>query len=298
MQNSLKQLVSDNNTPIDDYLQYLVEDKGLSPNTVSAYESDLRAFLLYHQNNNNKFDRRAIIDYLKLLKGKGYRSSSLARILASLRGFLGYLTAKGYLEQNPCLAIENPHRERKLPQILSAAEVASMIETARSPRDKAIIELLYGSGLRVSELTGLDLKDINFNQSYLRCIGKGNKERVVPVGEKALNSLKTYLSSMKEKAKSQQLVPRSNPLFKDKSGERLSRLVVWQVVKRTAKLANIQKQLSPHTLRHSFATHLLENGADLRVVQELLGHANVVTTQFYTHISRQHLRRVYDKAQK
>ncbi|MBX9772258.1 MAG: tyrosine-type recombinase/integrase, partial [Candidatus Obscuribacterales bacterium] len=173
-------------------------------------------------------------------------------------------------------------------QTLTLQEVTKMIEAADNSRDRLIMELLYGCGLRVSELTGLKVIDLDLKQGLLKCFGKGSKERFVPIGQPAIKSIEEYLMENPRQ---------SGTLFRNRENKRLSRLVVWQVVKRLADKANIQKPLSPHTLRHSFATHLLENGADLRSVQELLGHANVVTTQLYTHISRSHLRKAYEQAQ-
>jgi integrase/recombinase XerD len=171
--------------------------------------------------------------------------------------------------------------------------VANLIGSAESNREKAILELLYGAGLRVSELTGLEQKDIDLDKGYLRCLGKGSKERIVPLGHEAVNALRQYLNEQEERITGKKRKAKSKPVFADGQGGRLNRLVVWQIVKRLASRAKIQKQLSPHTLRHSFATHLLEGGADLRVVQELLGHSSVVTTQLYTHLSRKHLRKAY-----
>jgi integrase/recombinase XerD len=184
-----------------------------------------------------------------------------------------------------------------------------MLDNSGNSRNEALIELLYGAGLRVSELSNLDLRHLNLHQGYLRCTGKGGKERMVPIGNQATKAVNRYLQEKKQKnkIKETQLSPPQNkysrqsplmePLFCDRNGNKLSRLVIWQVIKRVAKQAGITKKLSPHTLRHSFATHLLENGADLRAVQELLGHASVVTTQLYTHVSRQHLRQAYESAQ-
>ena len=277
--------------------------------------------------------RRDIIAYLSFLKSQGHESASLARVLASLRGWFTWLKYFKLIESDPLEGFENPHRQKKQPLVLTPQEVLDIIAAATEPREVTMLELMYGSGLRVSELTGLNVSDLNLPQGYLKCIGKGSKERIVPIGSMAQTVLEAYLAIQEDLEKALQeakakaaAAPRGpgrprraasepgiilgpankrrnansqkiTPLFKDEQGKRLSRLVVWQIIKRLAKKAGINKPISPHTLRHSFATHLLENGADLRAVQELLGHANLVTTQLYTHVSRAHLKNAYQSAQ-
>lgn len=191
--------------------------------------------------------------------------------------------------------MQNPQKAKRLPQVLTPAEVAALIRVSNKPRERVAVELLYGAGLRVSELVNLNWSDISLSQGYLRCFGKGSKERVVPIGSMANEALKSYKAEIGPEKKTN--LRMGQPIFCNRQGKRLSRLVVWQIIKRLASKAGITKKLSPHTLRHSFATHLIENGADLRAVQELLGHTSVVTTQLYTHISRAHLRRAYESAQ-
>ena len=286
--------------------------------------------------------RHDISKFLILQKSQGHKPSSLARVLASLRGWFVWQKNLKLIAHDPCETLQNPQHARYLPQVLTQEEALAMTHSACSTRDKLIIELLYGAGLRVSELVKLDVKDFNFSQGFIRCFGKGSKERIVPFGEHAAQCVKLFLQERQtehdavasrkalaaEKKKGRKGVKpdspvaaenavveitnagarsknkratsastKAVPLFFDKHGKRLSRLVVWQIVKRTAKRAGITKALSPHTLRHSFATHLLENGADLRAVQELLGHSSVVTTQLYTHVSRGHLKKAYESAQ-
>jgi integrase/recombinase XerD len=285
-----------------DYLDHLSRERGLSENTLAAYSADLKRFILWLPPDTVEPARYQLVLYLAHLKSRGHKPTSVARNLASLRGWFTWLKLMQRIGCDPCETLQNPQTQRRLPQVLTVAEVGSMMEAATSRRDRAIVELLYGAGLRVSELSGLCVDDINFGQGYLSCLGKGSKERMVPIGNQAVHALKQYLT---DKQDNQAAAPpvgarrrgRGQPLFQDRNGKKLSRLVIWQIVKRLARQANINKKMSPHTLRHSFATHLLENGADLRVVQELLGHSNVVTTQLYTHISRRHLRQAYESAQ-
>jgi integrase/recombinase XerD len=246
--------------------------------------------------------RQDLARFLISLKSSGHQSSSITRAIASLKGWFSWQKDMRIISLDPAETIQNPQRAKHLPQVLTQLEVTAMIQAAESTRDRLIVELLYGAGLRVSELVRLDLKDLNLAQFFIRCLGKGSKERIVPFGSHAAECIKQQISeaplvlSAITKSGAKQ-TGRSVPLLRDKHGKRLSRLVVWQIVKRLAKRAKINKNMSPHTLRHSFATHLLENGADLRAVQELLGHSSVVTTQLYTHVSRNHLRRAYESAQ-
>jgi len=322
------------------YLNHIQSERGLSSNTQEAYKRDLSFFCKWlaaketiNPDQKLKILRRDVTAYLSYLKSHKQESSSLARVLASLRGWFTWLKYLKLIESDPLEGFENPHRQKKLPLVLTPPEVLAMLDVAEHPREILMIELMYSSGLRVSELTGLNINDINLSQGYLKCLGKGSKERIVPIGSKAQQAFETYLEieekrkQLKEEAKivkeqakkgpgrpRRQILPeliieskvtkrRANamqklvPIFKDEEGKRLSRLVVWQVIKRLAKKAGINKPISPHTFRHSFATHLLENGADLRAVQELLGHANLVTTQLYTHVSRAHLKNAYQSAQ-
>lgn len=282
---------------INEYLDFIHRERGLSGNTLKAYSNDLISFMSC-RGNNVDVSRQDIRHYFAHLKAHGQSPATTSRVLASLRGFFAWRKARDYSKQDPCEALQNPQRLKKLPSVLTPDEVAAMISQAKGCRDRVALELLYGAGLRVSELVNLDLKDINLNQGFLRCFGKGAKERIVPIGTKAICALRQFLSEHPHEHTDKTYSKwQSQPLFVNRQGSRLSRLVVWQIVKRLAKAAGIEKTLSPHTLRHSFATHLLENGADLRAVQELLGHASVVTTQLYTHVSKSHLRRAYESAQ-
>jgi integrase/recombinase XerD len=290
------------------YIQYLTYDRGLSVNTISAYKQDLKAFFKWLEHEPGEISRQKITQYLLNLRQAKLSTASLIRNMATLRGYFTWLKDNSQIEIDPLYGINNPQKQKNLPSVLSTSEIDKLIAEAKSKRDKAIIELLYGAGLRVSELTNLEIKQVNLENGHLRCIGKGSKERIVPIGQKAISAIKEYLaekqkqqkkatSKSKKQDKFAELKKKPEPLFTDLSGEALSRLVVWQIIKRLAKKAKINKVLSPHTLRHTFATHMLENGADLRAVQELLGHANIVTTQLYTHVSRQHLKKAYLNAQ-
>lgn len=290
------------------YLDHLEREKGLSLNTVSAYRSDLSGFIFWLPPNTARVERVHVTRYLTVLKSGGAASATISRTLATLRGWFAWRKISGSIESDPSDGLQNPQRVRRLPIILTPQEVAAMIKVAPNSKERAMIELLYGAGLRVSELSNLELKDLNLAHGYVRCFGKGSKERLVPIGRSAIGAVKTYLEernaakpikelSTAPGAKRSRMIQRSEPLFPDRLGAKCNRLIVWQVVKRLAARAGIRKQMSPHTLRHSFATHLLEGGADLRAVQELLGHSSIVTTQLYTHISRQHLKKAYDSAQ-
>lgn len=283
-----------------DYLRFLTRERGLSPHTVSAYDRDIAGFLDWQNDKFSKPTRQVVGTYLQYLKTSGHEPATLARKLASLRGWFIWQKLHGKLEEDPCEAILSPKSGRKLPQVLTVAEINALLKVAETSRDKLIIELLYGAGLRVSELAGLTIKDLNLSHGYVRCLGKGSKERIVPIGRAALEALRNYLAA-EGRTSDPEPANKSNrairPLLIDRKGGKISRLVIWQAVKRLAKRAKLKKDLSPHTLRHSFATHLLENGADLRVVQELLGHSSIITTQLYTHVSRMHLKKAYASAQ-
>jgi len=313
------------------YIAYVGQDKGLAQNTQFAYRRDLSAFVTYCRQNGisdtRDVKRQHISAFLAGLRAKGYKGASISRSLACLRGWFSWQKNTGITGSDPTEAFANPQKNKLLPQILTNEEINRMLAAADNSRDRLILELLYGAGLRVSELVGLDRKDINMSQHYIRCLGKGSKERIVPFGQKATEAVQSYVTELNERptpppqvrkpgrpkkpkhsmpapgssdpaaSKSAHAHVRTQPLLLTGDGTRLSRLVVWQVVRRIAIKCGITKKLSPHTLRHSFATHLLENGADLRAVQELLGHSSVVTTQLYTHISRGHLRKAYQNAQ-
>lgn len=275
------------------YLEYLEVERGLSINTIDAYRSDLSAFLELCTTDGveeiEQIQRTHINSYIKNLREKQYSSTSVMRKIASLRGFFKWLCANEYCAKNPALTLEQPKVPRKLPKVMSISEVETILKENLGKREKLIIELLYGCGLRVSELVGLKINSIDLDASYLRCSGKGSKERLVPVGRKAKDALKDYLQLRDFIVKKHDLDTKN--LFILDNGRFLTRQDVYNFIHEQGK--KIHKNISPHTLRHSFATHLLENGADLRIVQELLGHSDVSTTQLYTHISKKRLKEVY-----
>lgn len=286
---------------LSDYLQYLRVQRNLSENTLKAYERDLSAFLEFvtefWQLDFREVDRHLIRDYLAALRRRGYKSSSAAQQLAALRSFYQYLTQFGHIKSNPTLAVKVPKQEKRLPQVLSVGEAHVLLEsidpsTPLGLRDRAVFELLYAAGIRLSELTALDVDKVDLKFQYVRVFGKGRKERIVPIGEYAVEALSAYLKD----GRPQLAKPDETALFVNYRGERLSQRGVQYLLDKHIEKTAIAKNISPHSLRHSFATHLLDAGADLRVVQELLGHVSLSTTQVYTRISQSKLKSVYNKA--
>lgn len=279
---------------IADYLEYLEAERGLSQNTIDAYRRDLTSFceFLYSIESIDNFDRikRQHINYfIKELHDKNYIPTSVTRKIASIRGWFRWLTANEFITQDPSLGVELPKLTKKLPKVMSIQEIETILKNNLSDIEMTMLELLYGAGLRVSELTGLELNNIELNSRYVRCIGKGAKERIIPIGEKAKKSILKYLKHRELIIKKYKLETKYL-LIKD-NGKKVTRQDVYVFIRKQGEL--LKKHISPHTLRHSFATHMLENGADLRVVQELLGHSDVSTTQLYTHVSKKRLKEVY-----
>lgn len=278
---------------IDLFLDALWVESGLSENTLAAYGSDLKIFAKWlKQKSLLEVTESDIALFLKKRYEQGVSSRSSARILSSLRRFFGYLHRQGLVEIDPTLLIEAPHIGRTLPESLSESDVDLLLEAPEITdslgcRDKVMLELLYATGLRVSELVGLKFEQVNFRQGFVRVMGKGKKERLVPVGEQAMSYLEEYMAGARESILAER---QSDCLFVTKRGAGMTRQAFWHIIKRYAKKAGITKALSPHTLRHAFATHLLNHGADLRVVQLLLGHSDLSTTQIYTHIAQERLK--------
>ena len=265
---------------LDDYRYFLRLEKGMSPNTVASYSSDVEDFL-------SKGNDPLIVtqdDIVSYLSSRNISKRSQARLLSSLRSLFGYLVMENLRKDNPTDGIDTPKIGRYLPNVLSIEEVEAIIGSVDTgswsgKRDRAILEVLYGCGLRVGEVTTIKISDIYADQGFVRVIGKGNKQRIVPIGEMAVSAVKDYLE--------ERITPDEgcdDVLFLNKFGRPLSRISVFNMVKDRAMAAGIHKEISPHTFRHSFATHLIENGADLRVVQEMLGHESILTTEIYTHI--------------
>jgi integrase/recombinase XerD len=285
---------------LPDYLAALLVERGLSANTVAAYRADLEAFgawLAQRDLEPAACERADLRRYLSALRSRGLAARSSARALAALRGLYRYLLERGECAADPTVELEGPRLLRALPHFLSADEVDALLAapdtgTPRGLRDRAMLETLYATGVRVSELVGLLVAQLRLDPGYLRVIGKGSKERIVPLGSQARHWLALYL----EQARPGLDTRRSDRLFLSVRGAGMTRQAFWQLLKRHGRRAGITSHLSPHVVRHSFATHLLEHGADLRAVQAMLGHASISTTEIYTHVTRERLRQLYDRA--
>ncbi len=273
-----------------EYLDFLEIEKGLSKNTLEAYRRDLSNFFDFCNDIDiSKIQRTQINSYVRNLHEKKYSPTSIMRKIASLRGFFKWACANEKIKSNPTLTLEQPKIPQKLPKVMTAEEINSILNQDLSKLHRVIIELLYGCGLRVSELVNLKINDFDLNGKYLECTGKGSKDRIVPLGKKAIIAIKNYLPEREYNLQKYNL--QSKQLLINEKGKQVTRQEVYTFIHEQGK--KLHKAISPHTLRHTFATHLLENGADLRVVQELLGHSDVSTTQLYTHISKKRLKEVY-----
>ena len=286
-------------TLIGQFADYLRVERGLAVNTLKAYGRDLTGFIDFHEDSHldsiQEAKRLDIAEYLAHLRQRRLSSSTVDRKTDSLRSFYRFLVMERYIEDDPTRLIESARSWSKLPDVLSIEEVQSLLEQPDTSkplglRNRMILEVMYGTGLRVSELTELRITDLNPEIGYLRCLGKGNKERVVPIGSKALEAVKEYLQSGRPL-----LHPEGDYLLVNYRGKKLTRDGVLKLIKKLAKAAGVQKNISPHTLRHCFATHLLEHGADLRSLQEMLGHADIATTQIYTHVNSKRMKDVHQK---
>lgn len=292
---------------IGHFLNFMSVEKGASGNTVAAYKNDLQQFDSYLTGINTngklrdweKLGRDAIVDYLLTLRRRNYAEATVARKVAAIKSFFQYLQAEGTIRRNPAESLESPRVGRSLPKPLSVTEVDELLEqplkrkTPEAKRDRAMLELLYATGLRVTELVSLEIDDVNMSGPYVRCMGKGSKERTIPIHEQAAGAVADYLNEGRAALVKNR---KESALFVNRRGERLTRQGFWLILKQYAKQANIATPVTPHTLRHSFATHMLRGGMNLRHVQELLGHANISTTQVYTQIANEHVRQVYEKA--
>ncbi len=279
---------------IAEYLEYLQAERGLSQNTIDAYRRDLTAFCDYILTLDNidefeKIKRSHINYYIKELHDKNYSPTSITRKLAAIRGWFRWLGANEIIKNDPSTGVELPKLTKKLPKVMTVSEIEKILTNHLKDIESVILELLYGAGLRVSELVNLDMNNIELSSRYVRCTGKGSKERIIPIGEKAKKSILKYLKDREILLKKYKLETK-HFLIKD-NGHFVTRQDVYVFIRKQGEI--LKKHISPHTLRHSFATHMLENGADLRVVQELLGHSDVSTTQIYTHVSKKRLKEVY-----
>lgn len=285
------------------FLEYLTVELGLSANTRQAYERDLRLFCktLGFKNSDAlvNVNREQITGYMTQLKENGLAAATIARKLAAIKAFYRFMTAEGYMDANPAEVVEAGTKGIKLPRVLSEDEVVRLlnqpdITTAEGFRDRTMLEVLYATGMRVSELINLTLERVDLNMKYIIAFGKGSKERIVPLGSVAAEFLQQYLEKVRPKLTHADR--NTNIVFLAFGGHELTRQRFWQIIRAYGRKANINKALTPHILRHSFATHLLDNGADLRSVQELLGHSDISTTQIYTHLTNKRLRDIYAKA--
>ncbi len=276
-----------------EYIEFLEVEKGLAKNTLDAYKCDLEEFIEFCVKRNltcfENVKRSDLNAYILQMHEKKYLPASVMRKIASLRGFFKWMNANEIISSNPALTIEQPKLPKRLPKVMTVEEINAILNQNLTEIQSVILELLYGCGLRVSELVNLKVSDIDIKSKYLQCIGKGSKERIVPLGKKAVSALNKFLPKRDFSVKKYNL--KTKNLLINNEGRQLTRQDVYTFISEQGK--KIHKHISPHTLRHSFATHLLENGADLRVVQELLGHSNVSTTQLYTHISKKRLKDVY-----
>ncbi len=294
---------------IEEFLKHLIVEKGFSKNTEEAYRNDLSQLIKFIEDEASKnsempawehFDRQAMLRYMLQLKDQGYASTTLARKIAATKSFFKFMTDEHKIQQNPTENIASLKVGRALPKPISVTQARRLLEeaakenTPEARRDKAMLELLYASGMRVSELVSLNVGDIDIGGGYVRCLGKGSKERMIPLYPRATQSVEQYLKEARPHIAGAKIA--ETALFLNVRGERLTRQGLWQILKSYAKAARIEVEVTPHTLRHSFATHMLNGGADLRMVQELLGHANISTTQVYTHLTSEHVRRTYEKS--
>jgi integrase/recombinase XerD len=285
---------------LQEYLSILRFDKNLSDNTTASYNNDLKKLVNYlkeiHVTDFNQVSSDHILQYFKIQRDSGIDSSTTARYVSSIKSFFGYLEDNSYIEKNPTQKLSPVRKARKLPIVLTIQEIDKIlsipqIKNISGLRDKAILETFYSSGLRVSELINLKINDLYFSDEVIRVLGKGSKERIIPIGQNAIYWLNEYL--IKSRPHYEKKMKSRNYVFLSKRGAKLSRMSIWNIVTNYSKEAGIEKPVHPHTFRHSFATHLLEGGADLRAVQEMLGHVDISTTQIYTHVDRNYIKQVH-----
>jgi len=290
---------------IQSFLNHLSVEKGFSGNTIDAYRNDLNQLASFLEENQgykpewSTVDRNLLISYILDLKERNYASATVARKVAAVKSFFGFMVADGILSSDPTENLSSPKVGKSLPKPLSIGEVEALLaepakgSTPEAKRDVAMIELLYAGGMRVSELVSLNTGDVNLEAGFARCLGKGAKERIIPIHQQAIKAVDEYMVAARPRLLRDE---EEEALFLNRRGERLTRQGFWLILKAHAIAAGIKRAVTPHTLRHSFATHILSGGADLRAVQELLGHANISSTQIYTHLTSEHVRQAYEKA--
>lgn len=286
-----------------DYLHFLQVERQLAKNTITSYERDLTGYIRFLEKKGvehvDAITRSEILSYLQEMKDIGKSTRTISRYISSIRSFHQFLLREKVANADPTVHLEMPKIEQKLPDILSVVEVDHLIAapdqtTLQGKRDYALLEILYGTGMRVTELVELNMENLHLQMGFVRVFGKGGKERIIPLGKKAIEACTLYIEEARRKFIQKVDTP-VDALFVNMGGGRLTRQGCWEIIRKYAKEANLKKELTPHILRHSFATHLVENGADLRAVQEMLGHADISTTQIYTHVSRSRLKEVYTK---
>ena len=296
---------TDSKQDLEDFKSYIIAEKNFSKHTAKAYCSDILSFLIWiDEESCENVNFTKIRDYLHFIQKFNYKKSTIARKIASLRTFYKYLYRERKVDSNPAMSLTNPKRPKSLPKFLTPDEVEQIlnntkIETPAGYRNRTILELLWATGMRISELSGLNFGDLNLEHNEIRVFGKGSKERIILVTDRAKNYLERYIESARALIPKCFPVPPENedsPVFINNTGYRLQTRTVRNVINEVVEKINLPKHVTPHVFRHSFATHLIENGADLRVVQELLGHASISNTQIYTHVSTQHLKEVYNEA--
>ncbi len=288
---------SDVTQQVKEFLDYLRFERNLSLNTIESYQCDLSDYLSFVESQGYEADEQSVIQYMRYLREQDRAPSTQARRLAAIKGFYRFLVSDHVLAEDPTELLSSPKLHRHLPHVLSIEEVTRLVEapdlrTAGGIRDRAMLEVLYATGLRVSELCHLTVNDWWLDPPKIRCLGKGSKERYIPLGRVAARWLMQYVDMARPKLLKN---PNESVLFLNRRGQPLSRQGFWKIIKKYAEKAQVGQPITPHTIRHSFATHLLENGADLRAVQEMLGHQDISTTQIYTHVSQKRLRPVYDQ---
>lgn len=288
----------------ENYIHYLSIEKGLANNSIEAYLRDISKFFMFINdelkmdvNQIESISKEHLLKYFKQINIEGLSKRTQARYIASLKSYFRFLIREAVIKKDPTDIIDTPKKDKKLPDYLSIDEIERLLQsidvtTTLGYRDRTMLEITYGAGLRVSELLSLKTEDINLELGFIRCYGKGNKERIIPIGEIALDFLNIYLENIRPKI---QKNIKNKELFLNSRGKSMSRQGFFKILLNYGNKAGIKKHLSPHTLRHSFATHLLENGADLRSVQEMLGHSDISTTEIYTHLSMKQIKKVYDK---